>query len=181
MRSSATSIRRCLLPALLLMLMLAGCSTAPSHRASDYPQEQDLDAHTTLANDVLIRAMGLVGTPYRWGGNTPEGGFDCSGLVDYVFMRGAKLQLPHNSGQMATMSGQRLDRQDQLRGGDLVFFGDGKGIQHVGVYIGQGRFVHAPNNGGTVRLDDLSGPYWNARFVFGKRLLDRLPTEPPRR
>jgi cell wall-associated NlpC family hydrolase len=68
--------------------------------------------------------------------------------------------------------GQKVKRMKELASGDLVFFGSRSGISHVGVYVGQGRFVHAPNSGGTVRLDDIDGPYWRDHFEFGKRLLD---------
>jgi cell wall-associated NlpC family hydrolase len=116
--------------------------------------------------------MALVGTPYHYGGNTPAGGFDCSGLVDYIYRNAANIMLPHSSRDMAGMDGQKVRSMDELISGDLVFFDIGGGISHVGVYVGKGRFVHAPNSGGTVRLDDIDGPYWRDHFAYGKRLLD---------
>ena len=116
--------------------------------------------------------MALVGTPYRWGGNTPSGGFDCSGLVDYIYRNATGLQLPRTSGEMADMDVRKVKRMTQLVSGDLVFFGNRGRISHVGVYVGKGRFVHAPNSGGTVRLDDIDGPYWAEHFAFGRRVLD---------
>ena len=164
------------------LLLLAACSSTPhrreptfkdSHSAlADLPARAPSAATAQVANDVLFRAMALVGTPYRWGGNTPESGFDCSGLVDYIYRHAADIALPHSSRQMADMDGRRIKRMRDLASGDLVFFGSGRGISHVGVYVGQGRFVHAPNSGGTVRLDDIDGPYWRDHFAFGKRLLD---------
>jgi cell wall-associated NlpC family hydrolase len=167
---------------MLVLALLAACSSAPqrrqptfrgSHSAlADLPARAPSAASAQVANDVLFRAMALVGTPYKWGGNTPETGFDCSGLVDYIYRRAADIALPHNSSQMATLDGRRIQRMRDLASGDLVFFGSGRSISHVGVYVGQGRFVHAPNSGGTVRLDDIDGPYWRDHFAFGKRLLD---------
>ena len=165
----------------LAILLLAACSSAPRR-----PQPTFKDSHSSLAslparapegaagtaNDVLFRAIALVGTPYRWGGNTPDGGFDCSGLVDYIYRQAAGLQLPRTSREMSAMDGRLVGTMSDLISGDLVFFGSRGGISHVGVYVGKGRFVHAPNSGGTVRLDDIDGPYWKDHFAFGKRLLD---------
>ncbi|MGP1666650.1 MAG: C40 family peptidase, partial [Rhodanobacter sp.] len=122
--------------------------------------------------DVLFRAIALVGTPYRWGGNTPSSGFDCSGLVDYIYRTSTGIKLPRTSHAMAAMDTTKVKRMQQLASGDLVFFAIGGAISHVGVYVGKGRFVHAPNSGGTVRLDDLDGPYWGNHFVYGRRVLD---------
>jgi cell wall-associated NlpC family hydrolase len=82
------------------------------------------------------------------------------------------MQLPHSSREMAAMNGQKVSRMTDLASGDLVFFGSRGDISHVGVYVGKGRFVHAPNSGGTVRLDDIDGPYWRDHFEYGERLLD---------
>ncbi len=121
------------------------------------------------ANEVLFRAIGLVGTPYRYGGNTPQAGFDCSGLVGYVFLDAAGLRLPRTSKALAALDAPRVKR-DRLAPGDLVFFGK-RGVDHIGIYVGEGRFVHAPNTGGTVRLDSLDGPYWKENFQFARRVL----------
>jgi cell wall-associated NlpC family hydrolase len=155
--------------AVFLLALLAGCSSAP-HRS-----EPPLVAGTPradAANAVLFRAIALVGTPYRYGGNTPAGGFDCSGLVGYVFMDAAGVALPRTSSDMSDVRGRKVDR-DALEAGDLVFFAEGRHVGHVGIYVGEGRFVHAPNSGGTVRLDRLDGAWWNEHFVYGKRVLDR--------
>lgn len=120
---------------------------------------------------MLFRAIALVGTPYHYGGNTPQGGFDCSGLVGYVFHDAAGVALPRTSGEMGDLRARKLDRYD-LQAGDLVFFADGRHISHVGIYVGEQRFVHAPNAGGTVRLDRLDGAWWSEHFVYGKRVLD---------
>ena len=162
--------------------LLAACSSAPhkpestyktSHSAlADLPPKAPSAASAGEANDILFRAIGLVGTPYHWGGNTPAGGFDCSGLVDYIYRTAAGIKLPRTSNEMASMRAQKVRRMTQLASGDLVFFDIDGSISHVGVYVGKGRFVHAPNSGGTVRLDDIDGPYWGEHFAYGKRVLD---------
>lgn len=164
------------------ILGLAACASAPHRREAtfkdshsslaDLPARAPSTANAGTANDVLFRAIALVGTPYRWGGNTPSGGFDCSGLVDYIYRNAADMTLPHSSREMADLSGEKVRQMTDLASGDLVFFSGGSGISHVGVYVGKGRFVHAPNSGGTVRLDDIDGPYWRDHFVYGKRLLN---------
>ena len=122
------------------------------------------------ANDILFRAIGLVGTPYRYGGNTPEGGFDCSGLVDYVFRDVAGIDLPRTAREIGEINAPTVKR-NQLESGDLVFFGHGvHHTSHIGIYVGRGRFVHAPNQGGTVRLDLLDAPYWNKHYSSAVRL-----------
>lgn len=169
----------------LFISLLAACASAPhrtprseatfktSHSAlADEPARAPSAESVGTANDVLFRAIALVGTPYRWGGNTPAGGFDCSGLVDYIYRNAARLELPRTSREMAAMNGRNFKRMTDLVSGDLVFFDSRGGISHVGVYVGKGRFVHAPNSGGTVRLDDIDGPYWREHFAYGKRLLD---------
>ena len=166
----------------LALAFLAACASAPrkpqptfkaSHSTlSDLPARAPSAASAAEANDILLRAIALVGTPYRWGGNTPAGGFDCSGLVDYIYQAAIGRRLPRSSRDMAAMDGHTVQRMTQLASGDLVFFASSGDISHVGVYVGKGRFVHAPNSGGTVRLDDIDGPYWREHFAYGKRLLD---------
>ena len=122
------------------------------------------------ANDVLFRAIGLVGTPYRYGGNTPETGFDCSGLVDYVFRDAGGVTLPRTAQEIAEIPAPHV-RRGELDSGDVVLFGRGGRVDHVGIYVGRGRFVHAPNSGGTVRLDYLDGDYWNEHFSGALRIM----------
>jgi len=128
-------------------------------------------ADPAAANAVLMRAISLVGTPYRYGGNTPEGGFDCSGLVNYVFRDMLDLRLPRTSRELFAWQGPRI-RPEQLATGDLVFFGSGGTVTHVGIYVGEGRFVHAPSTGGTVRLDHLDGSYWRNNYSGSRRVLN---------
>jgi len=155
------------LPALSLVLLLVACGGG--RQRPDAPLVAGTP-RADAANAVLFRAMSLVGTPYRHGGNTPEGGFDCSGLVGYVFRDAAGVQLPRTSASMSDIDGRKL-AGDTLQSGDLVFFRAGRKVSHVGIYVGQRRFVHAPNSGGTVRLDSLDGHWWREHFVFGLRVL----------
>ena len=160
---------------LLAALALAGCSSSPKRPApSPAASLRVVDvapADPVRANDVLMRALGLVGTPYRWGGNTPDGGFDCSGLVGYVFLDAARIYLPRTTREIARFDASKPPR-DRLAPGDLVLFGDKGAIFHVGIYVGDGRFVHAPSTGGTVRLDRLDGPYWGRHYTGARRILD---------
>ncbi len=158
-------------------LLLAGCGSEralvrrpaapPSGKA--WPTVQVADP--AAVNGVLMRALGLVGTPYRYGGNTPDSGFDCSGLVSYVYRDMLDLRLPRSSGELAKVQGPKID-QDRLAPADLVFFGSRGNVSHVGIYLGQGRFVHAPSSGGTVRLDDLDGPYWRDHYTGARRVVE---------
>ncbi|MGH8033216.1 MAG: C40 family peptidase [Luteimonas sp.] len=166
------------LVALACGALLAGCGShervrGPTPRtASRAAQHWPVitPANPVAANAVLIRAIGLVGTPYRYGGNTPEGGFDCSGLVNFVYRDMLDLRLPRTSRALADYQGARI-APAQLAGGDLVFFGSGRAVSHVGIYVGEGRFVHAPSSGGTVRLDRLDGPYWQDHYSGARRVL----------
>ncbi|WP_414637022.1 C40 family peptidase [Arenimonas sp.] len=160
----------------LVLLALAACSSAPRREsAAARPAPPSLrvvdvaPADPLRANNVLMRALGLVGTPYRWGGNTPAGGFDCSGLVGFVFRDAAQLSLPRTTREIAEVRADKPPR-DRLAPGDLVLFG--KPTFHVGIYVGEGRFVHAPSTGGTVRLDRLDGPYWGRHYDGARRVLD---------
>lgn len=166
------------LAGLLFVSLLAACSSQAPLPPQPVIQQPTVSGP---AEDVLIRAIGLVGTPYRWGGNTPDGGFDCSGLIGYVYRDAAGVQLPRTTREMSSMPVPRIDRQ-QLSSGDLVFFATGAGrqVSHAGIYVGEGRFVHAPRTGGTVRLDRLDDRYWGARYLDARRVLEgeRLARNP---
>lgn len=173
--SWAQGLYRSLLVAAILLL--AACASAPRRNATTdtaasgrtWPQP----ASPQEANDVLIHAIGLVGTPYHWGGNTPNSGFDCSGLVDYVFRTTANVRLPRTSHAMSRLNAPKILQRGHLASGDLLFFRtEGHRISHVAIYVGNGRFVHAPNTGGTVELSNLSNPYWSKHFAYGRRVLD---------
>ena len=118
--------------------------------------------------NLLQSAMALIGTPYRWGGTSPDSGFDCSGLVGYVFRNALGIELPRVSRDMAR-SGERVPR-NAMSPGDLVFFGRRGKVDHVGIYLGDGRFVHAPRTGRDVTVSSLEGGYWGAKFLQARRV-----------
>jgi len=127
--------------------------------------------------DVLMSALSLSGTPYKFGGNSPDTGFDCSGFVRYVFGEAANLALPHGARAISQLG--KTISIDQLQPGDLVFFNTLKhAFSHVGIYLGDGRFIHAPSAGGNVSVVSMNDAYWVKRFN-GARRLDRPSTRPP--
>jgi len=155
---------------LALALLLVGCaSTSLPPVATDASASPPVERFEPVvgvltpeqATDVTLYAVGLVGTPYRYGGNTPEGGFDCSGLIGHVYQSRAGIKPPRTTAEL-TFWGQSLP-QELLRSGDLVLFGNSSVATHAGIYVGQGRFVHAPSTGGTVRLERLDARYWAAQ------------------
>jgi hypothetical protein len=184
-------MRRLWLP-LLIAVLLAACSSAPQKvsRSGSSSSENawrtrppgfpDFVDHSVGREEISIQAMGLVGIPYRWGGNTPDSGFDCSGLVKYVLARSASVDLPRTTAEMSTR-GETIE-PDEIAPGDLVFFNTtGRPHSHVGIYVGKLRFVNAPSTGGTVRLDYLTNPYWAKRFDGIRRMAPpkRTPFDTP--
>lgn len=175
-------VARLLKPPVLVLAaaLLAACASGGGQRAAGPGSEafglgdegyREPTALAALSNDVLMRAIGLVGTPYRYGGTSPEGGFDCSGLVGFVFREAAGLQLPRSTRELIDIHAPGIERDD-LQPGDLVYFNPRGGrVSHIGIYVGEGRFVHAPSRGGTVRLDSLESTYWRRHYVSAKRLL----------
>lgn len=126
--------------------------------------------------EVLLSALSLSGTPYKFGGNSPETGFDCSGFVRYVFNQAASLTLPHGARAISQL-GKSIP-VDQLQPGDLVFFNTlKKAFSHVGIYVGEGRFIHAPSSGGGVHIVSMNEAYWAKRFN-GARRIDQLAQQP---
>ena len=159
------------LPCLLAALLLSGCSSVPSPaaRAGAAAGGAEQPARLTLdqANDVTLYAISLVGTPYRYGGNTPESGFDCSGLIGHVYQSRARIRAPRTVAALVDW-GQPVPAQS-LRTGDLVVFTQKGVTNHAGIYVGEGRFVHAPSTGGEVRLDALNSKYWAKQLVSYRR------------
>ena len=151
------------------VVALVGCGTAPASRGSGTFEGVEAPSRLTpeQAGDVTIYAIGLVGTPYRYGGNTPQSGFDCSGLIGHVYQTRAQVTPPRT---VAKLNGWGNPvPADRIRSGDLVIFTQRAQVNHAGIYVGQGRFVHAPSTGGEVRLDYLNSKYWSAQQVAFRR------------
>ena len=159
-----------------LLIALSGCGSTPDRRTTAArpaaPPIRIVDVapdDPVRANDVLMRALGLVGTPYRYGGNTPAGGFDCSGLVGFVYLDAARLYLPRTTREIAKVDSTTPPR-DRLASGDIVVFADGGRVFHVGIYVGEGRFLHAPSTGKDVRVDSMASGYWSNKFMQARRV-----------
>ncbi|MFM7024752.1 MAG: C40 family peptidase [Limnohabitans sp.] len=153
---------------LALLAVLSGCASAPPGppAGGDSPR-----AAQPQRNDIALYAMGLLDTPYRRGGRGPATGFDCSGLVSHVFQEAIGLRVQGSSAELGQKA--RPVAPDQLLPGDLVFFNTlGVRHSHVGVYVGDGRFVHASNPRTGVRMDVLSSRYYAQRFEGAGTLLD---------
>lgn len=124
---------------------------------------------SSSAQEILINALSLTGIKYKYGGNSPETGFDCSGFVRYVFQQAANLTLPHGARALSQL-GQTVP-VDQLKPGDLVFFNTLKSaFSHVGIYLGNNRFIHAPSSGGGIHVVNMSDEYWSKRFNGARRI-----------
>ncbi|MEX3547907.1 MAG: C40 family peptidase [Burkholderia sp.] len=129
------------------------------------------------AGDVVVDALNMIGVRYRWGGNSPDSGLDCSGFVRYVFHDTLGMSLPRRAEEMSRV-GEKI-RMSELKPGDLVFFNTmRRTFSHVGIYIGDNKFVHSPSTGSTIRVDDLDSSYWEKRFTGARRLESEFPTKP---
>lgn len=140
---------------------VVGADTAPlAQVASDW---------SSTAQDVLMNAFSLSGIKYAFGGKSPETGFDCSGFVKYVFQQAANLSLPHGARAISQLG--KAIPQEQLQPGDLVFFNTLKSaFSHVGIYVGDGQFIHAPSAGGSISVVSMNDSYWAKRFSGARRI-----------
>ncbi len=121
------------------------------------------------AQEFALRALSFIGVRYKWGGNSPDTGFDCSGLIRYVYSQITGQALPRNANDLSQV-GETVDRTE-LQPGDLVFFNTlRKPFSHVGIYLGESRFLHAPSRGGSVEIVDMSQRYWQSRYNGARRL-----------
>lgn len=173
------------LAAALLTLAVAGCGTVavdprpapemPASRPPPTPSAPSFALHLdddAQAQDAVIYALGLIGNHYRFGGRNPDSGLDCSGMVSWIYEQVAGLRLPHNAAQIAGLS-RPIDRS-ALRPGDLVFFNtSGKPHSHMGIYAGDGRFIHAPSTRGKYVRTDALDKGWFASRISGMRTLRR--------
>jgi cell wall-associated NlpC family hydrolase len=149
---------------LLLSILLLGACATTNESAPPYQVNSSSEA-----GQLTSYARSLIGTPYKYGGYSPKTGFDCSGFVDYVFRYAAHISLPHNA--------QRISRRglpvksSHLRAGDLVFYDTNRhAFSHVGIYIGDGRFIHAPSSGGRVRMENMHEAYWKEHYNGARRI-----------
>lgn len=127
---------------------------------------QDL---TARASELALRAVGMIGIRYKYGGTAPENGLDCSGLVRYLFKEVWGTDLPRTSEEISRL-GERVDTKE-LQPGDLVFYNTlRRGFSHVGIYLGDNKFVHSPSVGGQVRIENMDVSYWQKRFNGARRI-----------
>lgn len=160
---------------LLLLAVLCIARPLPATASEDAVSDAAIEP-PAATTDRVIRAISLVGSPYKRGGASPETGFDCSGLVAYVFRDTVTYKLPRSADGLYNLKGEAhalpIERED-VATGDLVFFRIGRlgqRIDHVGIALGDGRFLHAPASGGVVRVDSLSLPYWQKHYAGARRL-----------
>lgn len=153
-----------------IVIFLSACSsTSKNHRTS---QQSALISNSSLnrlnphRQEVINIAKSTLGVPYKWGGNSPQQGFDCSGLMKYVHKNALGMTIPRTTAQQR--DGSRTINYSQLKPGDMLFFKTSATTNHVGVYIGNRKFIHAPASGKRVTIATMDSPYWHKRFVkFG--------------
>jgi len=149
---------------ILLISLLSACGSAPRHTNS----------HTTSAsddqiNDLLMYTLSLSDTAYRYGGSSPKTGFDCSGLVGHVFKHSLGIKLPRTTKGLSHAG--KYVKRSRLQAGDLVFFNtQHRAYSHVGIYIGDGKFIHAPKTGSRIRVEKMKVRYWSKRYSGARRI-----------
>jgi cell wall-associated NlpC family hydrolase len=183
---------------LILLILITGVSLAglqapawaealpPEHSSSALPISDDttapivavdpgsstlskLSAFTSHASQLAMQAVSMLGIHYKYGGNNPENGLDCSGLVRYVYKEALGKDLPRTSAEISHV-GQRV-KPNELRPGDLVFYNTlRRGFSHVGIYLGDNKFIHSPSAGGQVRIESMDLSYWKKRFNGARRI-----------
>jgi cell wall-associated NlpC family hydrolase len=174
-------VRITLLPTLALLFVLFSAAARADEPPTQLVPEQRItfvdrvrdgaQASVVAVGDTLDKALDLIGIRYRRGGTSPENGFDCSGFVGHVFREGLGLYLPRSSKEMSK-TGEDVSRKE-LQPGDLVFFNTmRRAFSHVGIYLGDNKFVHSPRAGGTVRVEDMTDRYWRKRYNGARRVAD---------
>ncbi|MCH2220444.1 C40 family peptidase [Dechloromonas sp. ARDL1] len=159
-----------LLLSVSLLISGIGASTAAEQVRKD-EQPSFLERYTNAAQDVILQGLKLVGVRYRLGGNNEDSGLDCSGFVRLVFKDSIGASLPRTAKEMSEV-GQQIDAS-QLKPGDLVFFNTmRRTFSHVGIYLGDNHFMHAPRTGAEVRVESMDSSYWVQRYNGARRILD---------
>lgn len=149
---------------------LAGLS-APAFSAGEDENVILSYDHEQRAAELAMQAMSVIDAQYRYGGNTPETGIDCSGLVRYVYKKAWGAELPRTAAAISEV-GESIETAE-LQPGDLVFYNtQRRRFSHVGIYLGDNKFVHAPSKGGKVRVENMDGKYWQVRFNGARRIAD---------
>lgn len=137
--------------------------------SADEAGQEPASGWQAKTQEVIMNALSLTGIKYKFGGNSPETGFDCSGFVRYVFQNAANLTLPPTARAISQLG--KTVKKDELQPGDLVFFNTLKSaFSHVGIYIGDNKFIHAPSSGKVVRVENMQAGYWSSRFNGAQRL-----------
>ena len=160
----------------LIAVALQAASCTPA-LATDNPFPESSTAYTKIqeirqrASDLTMKAMDFMGIRYKRGGNTPENGLDCSGFVRLVFKDAVGENLPRTAAEISRV-GENVDQKD-LQPGDLVFYNTLKrGFSHVGIYLGDNKFIHSPSAGGQVRVESMDLAYWKKRFNGARRITE---------
>lgn len=154
---------------LLLAALLAGCGGAPA--IAPQPQAAVAPQNRAQASEVVMYALGLMDIDYRFGGKNPESGMDCSGMVSYIYRNALGVELPPNASRIAQF-GREIETAS-LAPGDLVFFNTtGKRFSHVGIYLGEDRFIHAPSSNGKIKISNLKSGYYAKRLEAARTLFD---------
>jgi cell wall-associated NlpC family hydrolase len=181
----------CLLLVPACVAVQAAPAVAPDDDIGRFVTDKGLTAQTPLlekleqvrqnvgnsASELVLTAMGFLGVPYRRGGNNADSGFDCSGFVKAMYEKTVGLVLPRRADQQAAAT-SKIDKDD-LQPGDLVFFNTMKrAFSHVGIYVGEGKFIHSPKPGAQVRVEDMGQRYWQRRFDGARRVLSLAPADP---
>jgi len=160
-----------LLLASSLSFALPGVAAAAEKEVQNDVQPSFLERYTNATQDVILQGLKLIGVRYRFGGNDEESGLDCSGFVRLVFKDSIGTLLPRTAREMAEV-GQRID-SSQLKPGDLVFFNTmRRAFSHVGIYLGDNQFMHAPRAGAEVRVESMDSSYWIKRYNGARRVLE---------
>jgi cell wall-associated NlpC family hydrolase len=143
------------------ILLFSACSSVNNEVRAPFNSSQ--------AKSISSYARSLLGTPYKYGGNSPETGFDCSGFVDHVFRHTMGISLPRSTYQISRF-GQAINKSE-LHAGDLVFFNTlHRRFSHVGIYLGEDRFIHSPSSGGEVRTENMREDYWVSHYDGARRI-----------
>ena len=156
------------MPAMAAEVLSENAEGITLYSADDAPEEVST-GWKAKTQEVIINALSLTGIKYKYGGNSPETGFDCSGFVRYVFRNAANLTLPPTARAISQIG--KAVKKDELQPGDLVFFNTlQSAFSHVGIYIGDNKFIHAPRTGANVRVENMQQSYWSSRFNGAQRL-----------